>query len=35
MMPHKFSLEDLPVPTNEDISFEEVPSKKYYVWKFS
>lgn len=35
MMPHTFSLETLPVPTNQNISFEEVPSKKYYVWKFS
>jgi DNA gyrase inhibitor GyrI len=34
MMPAEFSLDDLPTPTNQSISFEEIPSKKYYVWKF-
>ncbi len=35
MMPNKFSLDTLPEPINENISFEQIPSKKYYVWKFS
>lgn len=35
MMPAKFSLDDLPDPINDNISFEEIPSKKYYVWQFS
>jgi hypothetical protein len=34
MMPADFSLDDLPTPTNQSISFEEIPNKKYYVWKF-
>ncbi len=35
MMPNSFTLDDLPKPTNNNISFVEVPGKKYYVWKFS
>jgi len=35
MMPSSFTLDTLPKPTNNNISFVEVPSKKYYVWKFS
>ena len=35
MMPSSFTLNTLPKPINENIFFVEVPSKKYYVWKFS
>lgn len=35
MMPSSFTLDTLPKPTNNNISFVEVPSKKYYVWRFS
>ncbi len=35
MMPSKYTLETLPKPNNTNISFIELPAKKYYVWKFS
>ena len=35
MMPSKYTLDTLPKPTNTNISFAQLPSKKYHVWKFS
>jgi hypothetical protein len=35
MMPSKYTLNTLPNPNNTNISFVEIPPKKYYVWKFS
>lgn len=35
MMPSKYTLATLPKPNNDQISFVELPSKTYYVWKFS
>ncbi len=35
MMPSKYTLDTLPKATNTNISFTELPSKKYYVWTFS
>lgn len=35
MMPSSFTLDTLPKPTNNNILFVEIPSKKYYVWRFS
>lgn len=34
-MPSTYTLDTLPVPNNDAISFVELPSKKYYVWTFS
>ena len=35
MMPSKYTLDTLPQPNNKNISFTQIPAKKYYVWKFS
>lgn len=35
MMPSKFTLATLPKPTNSQVTFIQLPSKKYYVWSFS
>ena len=35
MMPSKYTLATLPKPNNGQISFVELPSKTYYVWRFS
>ncbi len=34
-MPSKYTIETLPKPNNPNITFVELPAKKYYVWKFS
>lgn len=34
-MPSKYTLKTLPKPNNDNITFVEIPAKKYYVWKFS
>lgn len=34
-MPSKYTLKTLPKPNNSNITFIEIPTKKYYVWKFS
>jgi hypothetical protein len=34
-MPSKYTLKNLPKPDNTNITFTEIPAKKYYVWKFS
>jgi len=34
-MPSKYTIKTLPTPTNPNITFVEIPAKKYYVWKFS
>ena len=34
-MPSKYTLETLPTPNNPNITFVEIPAKKYYVWKFT
>lgn len=35
MMPSKYTIDTLPKPNNTNISFVQLPAKKYYVWKFS
>ncbi|MBP7848369.1 heme-binding protein [Patescibacteria group bacterium] len=34
-MPKSYTLATLPKPVNNNISFIEIPAKKYYVMKFS
>ena len=34
-MPSKYTIKTLPTPNNPNITFVDVPAKKYYVWKFS
>lgn len=34
-MPSKYTLKTLPKPNNSNITFVEIPAKKWYVWKFS
>ena len=34
-MPSKYTLETLPTANNPNITFVEIPAKKYYVWKFT
>jgi len=35
MMPQSFTLDALPIPKDENISFVSLPARSYYVWKFS
>lgn len=34
MMPSEYTLETLPKPINNNISFEQLPEQKVYVWRF-
>ena len=34
-MPSKYTLKTLPKPNNDAITFVTIPSRSYYVWKFS
>jgi len=35
MMPQSFTLDTLPTPENDNVSFVSLPARSYYVWTFS
>ncbi len=35
MMPSTYTLETLPKPNNNNISFDQLPEQRFYVWSFS
>ena len=35
ILPSKYQMEDLPVPTDPDVTFQEIPPKRYAVVRFS